>query len=562
MEPARIRHPHRGAGTKLLSLPIHPIFWGISPILYLYARNAMFIPFVDTLRSLAFSVGLVVLFLCGFRLILRGWEKAGVLSSLLTILFYSFGHVANSLERWSHTQGLEFDVAILAGIWLFAFFVLSLIIVRSRMPGQIAQFLNMTSAIFVIFPLVSIISTLAITSGDNRSETAVLSKVRGEAQAEPSILEVPRSELPDIYYIVLDGYSRSDILDEFYDYNNSSFIEGLEQRGFFVASSSRSNFLNTTYSLNTSLNLMYFSDFPSRIARTARYNLRTNYANDFLREQGYQVVVFDSGTGDTNNQYADVFISPPSSRAEGKPQINAFEQLLVRTTMGLPLLNVDSQPDDPELSSNVVTAAVDRELSERRERINHAFAHLPDYASKQGAYFLFAHVYLPHEPFLYGPGGEELKYRRETNLYWYEFPPEDYVEFYAYQVDYINQKVLHTIDAILAESDNPVVIVLQADHGDGHYLDWNVPTTDGVDIRSAILNAIYFSDRSYQNLYPTVTPVNTFRIVFNHWFGTQFPLLPDRVFFHEHPVMTPFNETPEFIDACVRFGICLPSPGS
>jgi len=562
MEPARIRDPHRGSGTKLLSLPIHPIFWGISSILYLYARNVVFIPFVDTLRSLAFSVGLVILFLCGFRLILRGWEKAGVLSSLLAILFYSFGHVANSLERWSHTQGLEFNVAILAGIWLLAFFVLSLLIVRSRMPGEISQFLNMTSAIFVIFPLVSIISTLAITSADSRAETAVLSKVRREAEAEASMLQVPGSELPDIYYIVLDGYSRSDILDEFYDYDNSSFIEGLEQRGFYVASSSRSNFLNTTYSLNTSLNLIYFSDFPTRIARTARYSLRTNYVNDFLRERGYQVVVFDSGTGDTNNQYADLFISPPSSQAEGGPSINAFEQLLVRTTIGLPTLSADTLSDNPDRPGNLVTTAVDKELSRRRDRISHAFAHLPDYATEQAPNFLFSHIYLPHEPFLYGPGGEELDYQRETNLYWYEFPPEDYVEFYAYQVDYIDQMVLQTIDTILAESDKPVVIVLQSDHGDGHYLDWNVPTTEGVDIRSAILNAIYFSDRSYQTLYPTMTPVNTFRIVFNHWFGTQYPLLPDTVFFHEHPVMTPFNETPEFTDACVQFGICLPSPGS
>src|SRR3990172_5403001 len=207
--------------TRLLSLPFHPVLWSASPILYLYARNVVFIPFADTFRSLAFSVGLAILFLVGFRIILRGLEKAGVLCSLLVILFYSFGHVANSLEHWTNDRGLVFHAYILIGIWLLLFLVLFLIIVRGRLPGVIAQFLNIASTISVVFPLISIISTLAVIGGDNRSEAAYLSQLRGEAEAEESLVEVPPSQAPDIYYIILDGYARSDVLREFYGYDNS-----------------------------------------------------------------------------------------------------------------------------------------------------------------------------------------------------------------------------------------------------------------------------------------------------------------------------------------------------
>jgi hypothetical protein len=113
---------------------------------------------------------------------------------------------------------------------------------------------------------------------------------------------------------------------------------------------------------------------------------------------------------------------------------------------------------------------------------------------------------------------------------------------------------------ILTNSNKPVVIVLQSDHGDEKFLDWDAPTSQGVSVRSAILNAIYYSDQVYDEFYPTMTPVNTFRVVFNHWFGTQYPLLFDKVFFHEHPISTRINEKPKFLDGCIHFNICLPSP--
>jgi len=89
-------------------------------------------------------------------------------------------------------------------------------------------------------------------------------------------------------------------------------------------------------------------------------------------------------------------------------------------------------------------------------------------------------------------------------------------------------------------------------------LDQNKLTAKGVDIRSAILNAIYFSDNSYQELYPSMTPVNTFRVIFNHWFGASYPLLSDRVYTNEQPYTIFPNSKPIFIDACNEFEICLP----
>ena len=208
----------------------------------------------------------------------------------------------------------------------------------------------------------------------------------------------------------------------------------------------------------------------------------------------------------------------------------------------------------------MIRETVNQELAVRRDRISHALDHLPDYADRPGPYFLFAHIYSPHIPFLYGPEGEELTYHGDQNLYWYEVPQADYPEYYGYQIEYLNSALLDTVDQILAASTKPVVIVIQGDHGDELYLDRENPTKEGIEVRSAILNAIYFSDGGCDQFYPSLTPVNTFRVILNHWFNTQYPLLPDRVYFHEDPLATRIDEKPAFINCCEEFELCLPAP--
>ncbi len=542
---------------RVLRFPFHPFLIGIYPILYLYARNIAFIPSADIWRPLGITIGLTILFLFGFRFIVKSWHAAGLLSSMLLVMFFLFGHIANFLENGISQQGIPFNITVLAWIWLILFLPLPLIILRFRRSEKPTQLLNLIGVMLVLWPLGSIISANVDRIYSRPVELETLARMRGQAQAEASLRELGPAEKPDIYYIILDAYERADILKEYYGYDNSPFLSALEERGFFIGSSSRSNYLTTTYSLNTSLNLLYFHEFPAGLFKQSRFNLYTNYVSEFLRRQEYQAVVFDSGTGDSNFQYADVFASSPSIQVSASA-VTPFEQLLLQTTYMLALIKGGSSSGGAA-PDNVFTASVNRELEIRRERIRYSVEHLPESASPDGPRFIFSHIYLPHFPFLYGPEGEALQYRGKTNLFWYEVEPSEYIAYYRYQLDYLNRAVLGTIDRILAGARRPLVIILQSDHGDEHFLDWNNPTAQGVNVRSAILNAIYFSDGGYDQLYPSMTPVNSFRVVLNHWFGTLYPLLPDKTYFHKHPVDTPYTEIPEFIDSCTRFGICSPA---
>ena len=50
----------------------------------------------------------------------------------------------------------------------------------------------------------------------------------------------------DIYYIIVDGYASSSTLEEIYGYDNHEFTDYLTERGFYVASESRSNYAKST----------------------------------------------------------------------------------------------------------------------------------------------------------------------------------------------------------------------------------------------------------------------------------------------------------------------------
>ncbi len=62
-------------------------------------------------------------------------------------------------------------------------------------------------------------------------------------------------------------------------------------------------------------------------------------------------------------------------------------------------------------------------------------------------------------------------------------------------------------------------------------MQWEHPTDLAIRERMSILNAYYFPGRESDLLYESITPVNTFRIVFNEYFDGQYPLLEDRNYF-------------------------------
>jgi hypothetical protein len=102
---------------------------------------------------------------------------------------------------------------------------------------------------------------------------------------------------------------------------------------------------------------------------------------------------------------------------------------------------------------------------------------------------------------------------------------------------FVNKKAIEMIDEILTRSIRPPIIILQSDHGPGSMLDWEDPGKTNMRERLSILNAYYLPGEAKKLLYDSITPVNTFRLIFNYLFNTNVEILNDKSYFAtwDHP---------------------------
>jgi hypothetical protein len=275
--------------------------------------------------------------------------------------------------------------------------------------------------------------------------------------------------------------------------------------------------------------------------------LKTNFAAEFLRSRGYQFVYFPSGFSVTDNINPDVWASPSGKANTGsntRAAASEFHLLLLKTTLGRLLVQATDQKVD--LSDDGMTSVLNQSFDERRTRVEYTFEHLPDYAQNSSSDFVFSHIVLPHNPYLYDADGTPLQYDGKEYLLGDKTDSQRNIALYNAQLQYTNKRVLEVIDRIQKNAARPVVIIVQGDHGHDTFFEWDTPTPSGVRLRSSILNAIYFPTGDYGKLYPSITSVNTFRVVFNQFFGTRYPLLPDVTFVHPRPDPNPLRSVQQF----------------
>ena len=320
---------------------------------------------------------------------------------------------------------------------------------------------------------------------------------------------------PDIYYIIMDRYASADVLEEYYHFDNSEFLNFLTDKGFYVASDSQANYLKTRSSLASSLNFNYINYLTEELGEDYKdlgpiHALLEDYEVwRFLKSQGYLFVHFGSWWGPTGgNKYADMNIIYSYT-----PE---FTRILFETTPLFPLLdklNIFEVDDFDETHA---------------KRFLYKFDKLHEISELEEPTFVFAHMLVPHVPCVFDA---------ECN----------YVENGRSRVNYVsglicgNKKLKDFINDLLEDSEQHPIIILQSDEGpfpsgmrnDG----WEDATEDQLRKKMGILNAYYLPGVDTSGLYSSISPVNSFRVVFNEYFGTDLELLPDKsyVYYTDHP---------------------------
>lgn len=325
--------------------------------------------------------------------------------------------------------------------------------------------------------------------------------------------------LPDIYYIVPDMFARSDAILNETRYDNVAFLHALEGKGFYIASCSRSNYASTQLSLTSAFNLNFLDQIQNGF--TDRSELVVPMRNSLLRatleSQGYTIITFNNGFGLPEIPDADIVIEP-----EKQPLLfqafNPFENLIIRGSFLRILYDVDL---------GFISDLYDRVFFPYHAHVaaqQNILNQLTQLDTVKGPKFVFAHLMIPHPPYLFREDGSietDSRYYREA--LGQPVNEELYLEGYRRQVIFLEQPLLEIVDQILQNSDVEPIIIIQGDHGirDENRLD--------------ILNAIYLPENFQGELYPSITPVNTFRLVLNGIFNTSYGLLPDLSFYSVYP---------------------------
>ena len=517
---------------------VHPWLFAIYPIVSLYAKNIHEAGARELRAPLELAVLAVLAIWLAASLATRDRVRGGFVASLAVLAFYVAPHFETDIDHWLWSlswllwSGYPYKagpygsaacgVLILAAAGYFLLF-------RLKNVSRLTNFLNVFSAVLLAFPI------LAIAEGKKGYQGSHFKEAPAITLPRPATASPEKQPPPDIYYVVLDGLARGDVLAERFDLDIEPFLQRLEKKGFYIARRSTSNYAQTPLSLSSSLNGVYLDSVvkPEAIDLAGLGELiRRSAVEKALRGQGYRSVFYASGFDQTENPRADEYRSP-------YPYYSGFHLMLMTTTPA---------------GRFFFTPITDDSYTMTRRRSLHIFETLPEVADDPAPTFTFAHMLAPHPPFVFGRDGEDVSphdiryYLSDGNIYHNYYGDHgntntSYVSLYRNEAIYLLKRLEVTIDALLKRSKTPPVIVIQGDHGSGSRLDTGVLENTDLHERMSIFNAYYLPPQAdHQGLYPTISPVNSFRMIFNACFNAGLPLLPDRNYFSN------WNYPCEFVD--------------
>ena len=229
---------------------IHPYLFAISPLIFFYIHNSHQVSFAETIRPLGVVLFVAVLLVLILSQLTGSHPKAGASVSLLSVVFFSCSYILSLVQSETYRVGWRWFVT-LACVLALLFGQYKLLSTRTNLD-RLTNFLNLTG-FFVLFTSAAVGAHVVLDWITFPDESLV-----------PAVTLTAPKQSPNIYYIILDEYARADVLKELFDYDNQAFLQFLQQKGFYVASQSHSNYSQTYLSLASSLNFSYLEDIAIR----------------------------------------------------------------------------------------------------------------------------------------------------------------------------------------------------------------------------------------------------------------------------------------------------------
>jgi hypothetical protein len=564
---------------KLFSLT--PLLLSASYILSIYFHNitelflsALFIPIIFViLCSLIFT-----LMLSSF---VKDKNKRTIFTFIFCVLFFSYGGVIDILSKF-RLENILYSLIVLT--WLVLGLILTFTLKKNSNFFSKRSILIATSALilpfleiilsiydlhYIFFPIWCLMlgGSFFILKKSSRDLSSLnkyiflfsififlipstqiinyqLSErfLRQNATSPMLLPIVEKSEfkngLPDIYYIVPDSFTSTESIKKYLNYNEDSFVTNLESRGFYVPLDATSNYPKTFLSITSTLNMEYL-DYLSTHYNSSDMTvvvplLDNNNVVKFLKKLGYKYYQVGSWYDFTDDSpLADQNYTVESNNSLG--DVDLFVFAILRSTM-----------IGPFVGYFIPTAIKTNTVNGVRDRILYQFEVLPKIATMSGPKFVFVHIIAPHVPYVFDRQCEPIGNLVGKKL-------EDSAN-YLNQLICVSLKLENIVDEILVNSEKPPIILIQSDEGILFGKNefearrgWENASDLVLQKKFPIFSAYYLPGVDKSTLYSSITNVNSFRSIFNLYFSTDFPILPDKNY-----IFSNLNNLYQFEDVTAR----------
>lgn len=500
---------------------IYPFLAILFPILSLIPKHHGELFWKEVAIACAGVVAILAALWFILRLLIPNPHARGLILFVSAIAFWTVAPAVDVIRK-------NFDIREMVSPGMIAFIALGLI----GIAVAAITFIRRTNRDFALATRILNILSLSIISVTFAASTYyVLTSEAYTPGNTPALNPVPaKSENnPDIILLIADMYARHDAIQQYFDFDNTPFLEALEARGFYVARDSNANYNFTRSAVPSLLNYQYLDGvtpmYGGKVDPTEL--IVQNRTAAYLKQRGYDFVAYATGTGLSEIPNADRYLAPPDNLSE-------FANLLISRTPARFIMNRIHSFKQSTLDSRYY------QYDLHRNRILFTFDGLKHFERGPRPQFVFAHVMLPHDPFVFdadlNPIYPQTRYVVAAYPKWENPNAEEYYEGYRNHLQAFNTLALDAIDEI--QKNHPdTIILLQGDHG-SRYNKIKEYNGEGwekyVQEEMGILNAYYLPgvDPS-KALYPSISSVNSFRVVLNEYFGENLDLLEDHSYFED-----------------------------
>ena len=477
-----------------------PLFLFLLPVFFVFHGYIFNFNFVTVTGALALT-GIYIfssLVLMGlFYLLLRKIQHAAIMASFIMSFNLFFGYIQDLLnDHFANTLLTKYTFLI--GAFLVLTILLFFYIRKKNNFPKLCRYLNI---LFIVLILIDAITFIA----------GPLFKPRREFSSY-----VPRNPCkdcpkPDIYIIMLDGYAGDRELSDIFKFDNHTFFDSLNSRGFRTIKGSQSNYNSTPYSVASILNMDYLG--PSDTAGGRKNGIK----NSFTRINENRLVYLLKHHGYEFYNYS-IFRVAGIAAPTGGSFVPSNTKLITKTTF---LSRLEKDVLLPVATKYNLKWYLKKSLYATKKDNDKIYSLTESISEDKSPKpkFIYTHLMMPHHPYYYDEKGNERSFEVLNPI-----PLSDQQAYITY-LQYTNKEIVKLVDHILSHSSSPPVIALLSDHGFRHF-DINI------DHQYAFSNlmSVHLPGGNYDQFKDSMTAVNFLGTLMNTMFKQEFPIQRDTTF--------------------------------